>query len=52
VKITVLGTNVEAVVGKATLKGTLPTSLEKGDVAIVGKRNATVEIAGFTLKRK
>lgn len=52
VKITVQGTNVEAVVGKTTLKGTLPESLKSGDVAVIGKRNATVEIAGFTLKRK
>ena len=52
VKITVQGTKVEAVVGKATLSGTLPDALGKGDVAIIGKRNANVEIAGFTLKRK
>ena len=51
-RITVQGTNVEAVVGKATLKGTLPESLKAGDVAVIGKRNATVEISGFTLKRK
>ncbi|MBX3207463.1 MAG: hypothetical protein KF764_20615 [Labilithrix sp.] len=52
VRITVQGANVEAVVGKSTLKGTLPESLAKGDVAVIGKRNANVEIAGFTLKRK
>lgn len=52
VKITVQGANVEAVIGKSTLKGTLPESLAKGDVAVIGKRNASVEIAGFTLKRR
>ena len=52
VKLTVQGANVEAVVGKSTLKGTLPASLAKGDVALIGKRNASVDVAGFTLKRK
>jgi hypothetical protein len=52
VKISVKGTKVEAVVGKATLAGTMPESLATGDVAIIGKRNANVEISGFALKRK
>ena len=52
VKITVQGTKIEAVVGDKTIKGTLPATLGKGDVAIVAKRGATVEIGGFVIKKK
>lgn len=52
VKITVKGTKVEAVVGQTTVSGTLPATLAKGDVALVAKRGASVDLAGFTLKKK
>ncbi|MEA2747014.1 MAG: hypothetical protein QOI41_1157 [Myxococcales bacterium] len=52
VKITVKGTKVEAVVGQATLSGTLPASLAKGDIGLVAKRGSSVDFAGFSLKKK
>ena len=52
VKITVRGTKVEAVVGAATLSGTLPATLGKGDVGLVAKRGSSVDLAGFSLKKK
>ena len=52
VKITVKGTNVEAVVGGTTIKGTLPGTLGKGEVAVVAKKGATVEVTGFSVKKK
>lgn len=51
-KIIVQGTRVEATVGATTLRGTLPDSMAGGDVAIIGKRNASVEISAFTLSRR
>jgi hypothetical protein len=52
VKITVKGTKVSAVVGQTTLAGTLPATLGRGEVGLVAKRGAIVELAGFTLKKK
>lgn len=52
VKITVKGTKVEAVVGATTLSGTLPATLGKGDVGLVAKRGSSVDLAGFSLKKK
>jgi hypothetical protein len=52
VKITVKGTKVEAVVGTTTLTGTLPATLAKGDVGLIAKRGAFVELAAFSLKKK
>ena len=52
VKITVKGTKVEAVVGQTTLSGTLPATLAKGEVGVVAKRGSSVDVAGFTLKKK
>lgn len=52
VKITVQGTKVEAVVGDKTIKGTLPATLAKGEVALIAKRGATVEIGGLVIKKK
>lgn len=52
VKITVKGTNVEAVVGTTTIKGTLPATLGKGEVAVIAKKGATVEVTGFAVKKK
>lgn len=52
VKITVKGTKVEAVVGAATLSGTLPATLGKGDVGLVAKRGSSVDLASFSLKKK
>lgn len=52
VKITVQGTKIEAEIGKTTLKGTLPATLGKGEVAVVAKRGATVEITGLVVKTK
>jgi hypothetical protein len=52
VKITVKGTKVEAVVGAATLSGTLPATLAKGDVGLVAKRGSSVDLAAFSLKKK
>jgi hypothetical protein len=52
VKITVKGTNVEAVVGNTTIKGTLPATLGKGEIAVVAKKGATVEATGFGVKKK
>lgn len=51
VKIRVTGKKVEAIVGKTTLSGTLPDTLAGGDVAVIGKKNANVDIGAFTLKR-
>lgn len=52
VKITVKGTKVEAVIGSTTLSGTLPATLAKGDVGLVARRGASVDFAGFSLKKK
>jgi hypothetical protein len=52
VKINVKGTKVEAVVGTTTLTATLPATLAKGDVGLVAKRGASVDFAGFSLKKK
>lgn len=52
VKITVQGTKIEAVVGDRTIKGTLPATLAKGDVAVIAKRGATIEIGGFVIRKK
>jgi hypothetical protein len=52
VKITVKGTSVEAVVGTTTIKGTLPATLAKGEVAVIAKKGATVEVTGFAIKKK
>jgi hypothetical protein len=52
VKITVKGTKVEAVVGKTTLSGTLPATLAKGEVGLIAKRGASVDLAGLSLKKK
>ena len=51
VKISVTGKKVEATVGKTVLSGTLPDSFATGDVAVVGKKNANVDITAFTLKK-
>jgi hypothetical protein len=48
----VKGTKVSAVVGQTTLLGTLPATLGRGEVGLVAKRGAIVELAGFTLKKK
>lgn len=52
VKITVQGTKVEAIVGTTTIKGTLPTTLAKGEVAVLAKRGGSVEVTGFSVKKK
>lgn len=52
VRITVKGTKIEAVVGATTLSGTLPATLAKGDVGLVAKRGGSVDLAGFSLKKK
>lgn len=50
VKITVQSTKVEAVVGTTTIKGTLPAGLTKGEVAVIAKKGAIVEVTGFLIK--
>jgi len=52
VKISIKGTKIEAVVGTTTVTGTLPATLAKGEVGLVAKRGASVDLAGFTLKKK
>ena len=52
VKITVKGTKIEAIVGATTLVSTLPATVSKGEVGLVAKRGASVDLAGFSLKRK
>lgn len=52
VKISVKGLKVEAIVGTTTLSGTLPATLARGEVALVAKRGASVDVAGFTLKKR
>lgn len=52
VKITVKGLKVEAVVGGTTLTGTLPAPLGHGELGLVAKRGASVDLAGFSLKKK
>ncbi len=49
VKVTVKGTKIEAVVGSTTLSGTLPATLSRGEVGLVAKRGASVDLAGFSL---
>jgi hypothetical protein len=49
VKITVKGTKVDAVVGPSTLSATLPSTLARGEVGLVAKRGASVDLAGFSL---
>jgi len=52
VKITVKGLKIEALVGTTTLGTTLPATLTKGEVGLVAKRGASVDLAGFSLKKK
>lgn len=52
VKIAVQGTKVEATIGTSTIKGTLPATLSKGEVAVVAKKGATVEVTSFSVKKK
>lgn len=52
VKITVKGTKIEAIVGTTTLSSTLPATVTKGEVGLVAKRGASVDLAGFSLKKK
>jgi hypothetical protein len=52
VKISVKGTKVEVVVGPSTVSGTLPATLSKGDIGLIAKRGASVDLAGFSLKKK
>lgn len=52
VKITVKGDTVEAVIGTTTLKGSLPATLARGDVGLVAKRGASVDLSGLSLKKK
>lgn len=51
-KVRVKGTKVEATVGETTLRGTLPATMAKGDVGLVAKRGASVEVTRFTLKKE
>ena len=43
---------VEAVVGTTTLGGTLPAPLTRGEIGLIAKRGAGVDLAGFSLKKK
>jgi len=52
VKIVVQGTKVEATVGGTTIKGTLPATAAKGEVGVIAKKGATVEVTGFSVKKK
>ena len=52
VRISVTGSKVEAIVGTTTLRGTLPVTLGKGEVGLVAKRGAAVDLAGIVLKKK
>jgi hypothetical protein len=52
VKIVLAGTKIEATVGSTTLKGTLSEPFAHGDIALVGKRGASVDVAGFVVKKK
>ena len=52
VKITVKGTKIEAIVGTVTLASTLPATVTKGEVGLVAKRGASVDLAGLSLKKK
>ncbi len=52
VRLAVKGTKVEAKVGDAVLKGTLPTSFAHGDVAIVARKGAIVDLAALRVTRQ
>ena len=52
VRITVKGLKVEAVVGTTTLSGTLPAPLTRGEIGLIAKRGAGVDVAAFSLKKK
>lgn len=51
IKIVVKGAKIEATVGTTKMNGSMPESMTGGDAAVVAKKNANVEINGFTLKR-
>lgn len=51
VKITLRGTKLSALVGTTKLEGTLPASLVKGEVGLVAKPGASVEVAGWSVKK-
>jgi hypothetical protein len=51
VKISVKGLKVEAVIGTTTLTGTLPPTLAKGEVGLVAKRGAGVDMVGLSVKK-
>jgi hypothetical protein len=52
VKITVAGAKVEAVVGSRTMTGTLPATLAKGDVGLVARSGASVQMTNLALRKK
>lgn len=43
---------VEAVVGTTTLGGTLPAPLTRGEIGLIAKRGAGVDLAGFSLNEE
>lgn len=51
VKITVRGTKISATVGATKLEGTLPATLSKGDVGLVARPGASVDVTGFSVKK-
>lgn len=51
VKITVKGTKLVAIVGTTKLEASLPATLARGEIGLVAKRGANVDLAGFSLKK-
>ncbi len=50
-KLSVRGTKIEAIVGDAILRGTLPSTFAHGDIALCAKKGAIVEANHWTVKR-
>jgi hypothetical protein len=52
VKISVTGTKVEAIVGSQTMNGNLPATLKKGEIGLVARAGAHVDLAKLVFKKK
>jgi hypothetical protein len=52
VKISVTGMKVDAVVGGTTLSGTLPSALKRGEVGLVAKGGAHVNVGQLSARKK
>ncbi len=51
-RLSVKGTKVEAKVGDTVLRGTIPLSFARGDVALFARKGAILDVSGFRVSRQ